>query len=736
MASPVTHFVDVPYQHLSDTNSIIGVTSFSKHGISSIDMTVTDGVNSDLTYSLTSMSWNSQREDWVWCYNFDLNLTSLNDGAVTVTVTATDNNSNTRVVTQDYINDFGGTMGDYTDYVAWVSPTGNDGTGAVNASGSPYATIAAAQYALSVAKGTARNPGGTTVYLTSGAHRWGDYAYGYRTEGMDDWLRITAAPGEDRADVRITSTHSQGIGNGLWWFQNICIELNSANSFLDGLRTFNDAGHNEMFFDECECYNVDTPGSTQIVDTTVTKANAVDLVYAYKCDYHDIRRGFSSALVRNISYGRIGEDVCTDAQCLINVEFGEIDAGSNGTWHEDIYQAIGSRKNVLLYNMRGTSLGGQAIFQGDNLAWDALEDFAAINCCFYDSGSNSFVSQLERGGNHIIVWHCLIDQSFRVETTSYGALNDFDIRNTFVGSFQAEVGGDINVLLSSTNGDFEYISQGNNGGVGTNPINGSGIIYEDTANGDIRLASSDPGYEACALISAFDYPTGPRGPRNATTPDVGPFPDSATSSVTYGSSEEVVASAPVITGNPTIAGTAQEGEVLTATAASVAGNPTPTRTWQWYRSPSTSISGATNSTYTLQAADVGETIFVRQTETNTEGNDTADSTATSTVIEANSTPVITGVPTIAGTAQVGQTLSATAASVDGYPEPTTTWQWYISPSTVISGETDSTYTVLSGNIDDTIFVRQTETNSEGSDTADSVATNPVVGETWPLRNGT
>ena len=88
--------------------------------------------------------------------------------------------------------------------------------------------------------------------------------------------------------------------------------------------------------------------------------------------------------------------------------------------------------------------------------------------------------------------------------------------------------------------------------------------------------------------------------------------------------------APSISGVPTISGTTTEGQTLTATAASVTGTPTPTRTWQWKRG-GVNISGATNSTYTLQAADVGSTITVEQTETNVAGNDSATSAATATI---------------------------------------------------------------------------------------------------------
>lgn len=94
--------------------------------------------------------------------------------------------------------------------------------------------------------------------------------------------------------------------------------------------------------------------------------------------------------------------------------------------------------------------------------------------------------------------------------------------------------------------------------------------------------------------------------------------------------------APTISGVPTISGTAQVGQTLTASAASYsAGTPTPTTTWQWVNSVSGNIGGATSSTYTLQASDEGDTITVVQTGTNASGSDTATSSATSTVAAAS-----------------------------------------------------------------------------------------------------
>src|SRR3954454_21585841 len=67
--------------------------------------------------------------------------------------------------------------------------------------------------------------------------------------------------------------------------------------------------------------------------------------------------------------------------------------------------------------------------------------------------------------------------------------------------------------------------------------------------------------------------------------------------------------APKITSGPTIAGTAQVGAQLTATAA-WSGDPAPTATWRWLRCPKSAetcstIGGATTAVYSPTIADVG-----------------------------------------------------------------------------------------------------------------------------------
>jgi hypothetical protein len=79
---------------------------------------------------------------------------------------------------------------------------------------------------------------------------------------------------------------------------------------------------------------------------------------------------------------------------------------------------------------------------------------------------------------------------------------------------------------------------------------------------------------------------------------------------------------PVNTVAPAITGTAQEGQTLTCSTGTWSGSPS--YTYQWKRNGS-NIGSATNSTYTVVTADVGQSIKCTVTATNFIGSASADS---------------------------------------------------------------------------------------------------------------
>jgi hypothetical protein len=88
---------------------------------------------------------------------------------------------------------------------------------------------------------------------------------------------------------------------------------------------------------------------------------------------------------------------------------------------------------------------------------------------------------------------------------------------------------------------------------------------------------------------------------------------------------------PYVTANPAITGTAEEGETLTVSTGTWAGDATITYTYDWYAN-NVRISGATASTYELTAAEVGKRVTARVTATNASGNASATTAPTAAVI--------------------------------------------------------------------------------------------------------
>jgi hypothetical protein len=98
---------------------------------------------------------------------------------------------------------------------------------------------------------------------------------------------------------------------------------------------------------------------------------------------------------------------------------------------------------------------------------------------------------------------------------------------------------------------------------------------------------------------------------------------------------------PVNTSPPIISGTPQDGQTLTASTGSWSGTQPITYGYQWQRCDSggancVAIAGATGPTYLATSADVGRTLRVVVTATNSAGSAAATSAAT-TVVQATST---------------------------------------------------------------------------------------------------
>lgn len=177
--------------------------------------------------------------------------------------------------------------------------------------------------------------------------------------------------------------------------------------------------------------------------------------------------------------------------------------------------------------------------------------------------------------------------------------------------------------------------------------NSCATISGATAN-SYKLTSADVGHTIRATVTASNS----AGKASATS-----APTAVVSS----------AAAPTSTAPPTITGKIAVGSTLTASTGTWSGSPTG-YAYRWSRcdengASCSTISGATGQTYVLKQVDVGTTLRVAVTATNSAGSTEATSVPTG-VVPAPLAAVSNGCPSGSGTIQVGSLSSPARLTID------------------------------------------------------------------------
>src|ERR1035441_1995840 len=275
----------------------------------------------------------------------------------------------------------------------------------------------------------------------------------------------------------------------------------------------------------------------------------------------------------------------------------------------------------------------------------------------------------------------------------------------------------VGTLLTETNGTrdtslsgftYQWFDCPASGGTsGCNVISGA-------INQTYSVAPSDEGFTIAVQETAYD----------TSTPT--PF---ASNPVWSANATAEVLPPPSPMSLPTISGTAQQGQVLTLTQGTWSNSPSISDMWEDCDASGAScnaIGGATGSTYTLTANDVGHTIEVLETASNASNTATASSAPTATVTRLPA-PVNITVPSIAGTNVPGNTLTEVNGTWTNGPT-SYRYQWERcsgSPltCTALSGATAATYVVATGYAGYAFEVQKTAVKARG---ASAPATSSVV----------
>ena len=163
--------------------------------------------------------------------------------------------------------------------------------------------------------------------------------------------------------------------------------------------------------------------------------------------------------------------------------------------------------------------------------------------------------------------------------------------------------------------------------------------------------------------------------------------------------------------------------------------------YQWLSIGDTEIDGATDATYTLVETDQGKAIKVKVKVSFTDdaGNEETLSSAATALVAARPNSLATGAPTVSGTVQVGETLTASTSGIadtDGLTNVSYSYQWIRndgSSDTHIQDATGTSYRLVDADEGKTIKVKVSFTDDAANEeTLTSAVTSEVAAAPSPL----
>jgi PKD domain/Carboxypeptidase regulatory-like domain len=192
---------------------------------------------------------------------------------------------------------------------------------------------------------------------------------------------------------------------------------------------------------------------------------------------------------------------------------------------------------------------------------------------------------------------------------------------------------------------------------------------------------------------------------------------------------------------PSIAGVAQQGKTLSESHGEWENDPTE-YSYQWLRCTSTAtecstIAGASSQSYVPVAADVGHELEVQETARNA-GGASKPATSGASAVVVPPIPLNTGLPTISGSTQQGQTLSEHHGTWE-YSPTGYEYQWERcgaggNECEALAGATEQTYTLSAADVGHTIRVQELASNAGGTSSPAVSAASAKVSAAIPVNS--
>ena len=353
--------------------------------------------------------------------------------------------------------------------------------------------------------------------------------------------------------------------------------------------------------------------------------------------------------------------------------------------------------------------------------WQDCQDAGATNCATVQSGSNTqYVLSPADAGLFV-----------RVQVTASNGIAPDATANspttTAVTQSPSNSGAKPSISGTVTSGQTLTASPGVWSGY---PAPTFSYVWQDCQDaGATNCATVQSGSNTQYVLSPADAGLFVRVQVTASN---GIAPDATANSPTT----TAVTQAPGNSQLPSISGTAQQGVALSGSAGNWTGYPTPTLSLQWEDCDSQGnncapVAANGNSLgYTPTALDVGDTLVLSVTASNTAGHLTLASAPTAPVLIAaptNNTP-----PTISGAAAAQQDVQLTATNGTWANSPTSfDYQWESCDSSgngcqsLGPSATSQTYTPGAGDVGGTLRVTVTAHNAGGKGSATSAQTATV-----------
>lgn len=171
--------------------------------------------------------------------------------------------------------------------------------------------------------------------------------------------------------------------------------------------------------------------------------------------------------------------------------------------------------------------------------------------------------------------------------------------------------------------------------------------------------------------------------------------------------------APQVRTQPTLSGVAQVGRALTCELGAWSG--APALTVAWLRNGA-AIASASNTTYTLAAADAGQPLACQVTGSNSAGTTVARTPAITVPVTTG--PANATLPTVTGTAAIGSRLTCGTGTWSGTPVFTYAW---LRNGVVVRGQSTASYTLARADAGQAIQCAVTATVAGQSSTAQTAA---------------